>query len=59
MHAFVAPLSWETLTTQSENNMDLDDYDTLLWAAKPALQGMPSSRMELPIRIAHQKVKKM
>ncbi|XP_034410223.1 uncharacterized protein LOC117745798 [Cyclopterus lumpus] len=47
MQAFVAPLCWATLTTQSEN-MTSDEYDTLLSAAKPALQNMPFSRMNLP-----------
>ncbi|XP_044065278.1 otoancorin isoform X2 [Siniperca chuatsi] len=59
MQAFVAPLSWATLTTRSENNMDSDDYDTLLWAAKPALQDMPSTRMNLPINVEGQNVKNM
>ncbi|KAM9353471.1 otoancorin [Symphorus nematophorus] len=59
MHAFVAPLSWETLTTRGVDDMDSDDYDTLLWAARPALQGMPSSRMRLPDKASHQEVKKM
>ncbi|XP_027142923.1 uncharacterized protein LOC104934470 [Larimichthys crocea] len=59
MHAFVAPMCWETLTTQSEDIMDSQDYDKLLWAAKPALQDMPSSKMKLPNKIGGQKVKKM
>ncbi|XP_035528068.1 otoancorin [Morone saxatilis] len=59
MHAFMAPLSWVTLTTQSENNMESDDYDTLLSAAKPALQDMPPSRMKLPVQAKPQNVKKM
>ncbi len=49
IHAFMAPLSWAALTMQSENNkMDSDDYDSLLWAAKPALQEMPPTSMKLP-----------
>ncbi|XP_070768533.1 otoancorin [Enoplosus armatus] len=59
MQAFVAPLSWETLTTPSENNMDSDDYDTLLWAAKPVLQDMSPSRMNLPIKVERQNMEKM
>ncbi|TKS82067.1 Otoancorin Precursor [Collichthys lucidus] len=39
--------------------MDSQDYDKLLWAAKPALQHMPSSKMKLPNKIGGQKVKKM
>ncbi|XP_073340725.1 otoancorin [Pagrus major] len=59
MRAFVAFLSWRTLTTQSEDNMDSDDYDELLWAAKPALEDMPPSEMKLPLIATRQKVKKM
>ncbi|XP_078109050.1 otoancorin isoform X2 [Sander vitreus] len=60
MQAFVAPLSWATLTSQSVNNMTLDDYDTLLWAAKPALQGMPLSEMNLPTNVGmREHLKKM
>ncbi|XP_039973328.1 otoancorin [Xiphias gladius] len=59
MRAFVAPMSWMTLTTQDENNMDSDDYDTLLWAAKPALQDMTSSSMKLPTKVEGQNMKKM
>ncbi|XP_030249655.1 otoancorin isoform X1 [Sparus aurata] len=59
MRAFVAPQSWEALTTQSEDNMDSDDYDELLWAAKPALEDMPPSEMRLPVTATRQKVKKM
>ncbi|XP_051261887.1 otoancorin isoform X2 [Dicentrarchus labrax] len=59
MQAFMAPLSWMTLTTQSEKNMESDDYDTLLWAAKPALQDMLPSRMKLPVQAEPQNVKKM
>lgn len=59
MRAFMAPLSWATLTTQSENNLDSDDYDTLLWAAKPVLLDMPSTRMELPNHVAYQNLGQM
>ncbi|XP_070822799.1 otoancorin-like [Chaetodon trifascialis] len=37
--------------------MDSDDYDALLWAAKSAVQGMPSTRMNLPIKPARKRVK--
>ncbi|XP_056236500.1 otoancorin [Seriola aureovittata] len=59
VRAFLAPVSWATLTTNSENNMDSDDYDTLLWAAKPALLDMPSSRMNLPSKAEGQNMKMM
>ncbi|XP_014839938.1 PREDICTED: uncharacterized protein LOC106916275 isoform X1 [Poecilia mexicana] len=51
MNAFVAPLSWATLTAQSENYIDSSDYNTLLWAAKPVLQDIPSARTTLPSRV--------
>lgn len=57
--AFLAPVSWTTLITQSDNNIDLNDYDALLWAAKPALQNMPSSTINLPSKAGGQKMKKM
>ncbi|KAG8010055.1 hypothetical protein GBF38_014215, partial [Nibea albiflora] len=44
---------------QSEDIVDSQDYDKLLWAAKPALQDMPSSKMKLPVKIRGQRVKKM
>uniref|UniRef100_A0A3B4Y8Y5 Otoancorin n=1 Tax=Seriola lalandi dorsalis TaxID=1841481 RepID=A0A3B4Y8Y5_SERLL len=59
VRAFLAPVSWATLTTNSENNMDSDDYDTLLWAAKPALLDMPSSKMNLPSKAEGQNMKMM
>ncbi|KAM7420815.1 hypothetical protein PAMA_015163 [Pampus argenteus] len=59
MQAFMGPLSWATLTTQDENNIDTDDYDTLLLAAKPALMSMPPKRMTFPTRVKAQKMKKM
>ncbi|XP_039662071.1 otoancorin [Perca fluviatilis] len=60
MQAFVAPLSWATLTSQSGNNMTLDDYDTLLWASKPALQGMPLREMNFPTNVGmREHLKKM
>lgn len=57
MQAFVAPLSWMTLTSEVENNMDSDDYDTLLLAVKPVLLSM--KRMTFPKRVKGQKMKKM
>lgn len=59
MHAFVASLSWDALTAQRENITDLDDYDNLLWASKPALQDISSKRIKLPVSLARPKVKKM
>ncbi|XP_042279656.1 otoancorin [Thunnus maccoyii] len=57
MRAFVAPLSWATLTTQGENNMDSGDYEALLLAAKPALLSM--KRMIFPTRVEGQNMKMM
>ncbi|KAM4567908.1 otoancorin [Fundulus diaphanus] len=54
VEAFVAPMSWATLTAQRENYFDCSDYSTLLWAAKPVLQDVPSARMMLPARVAKQ-----
>ncbi|XP_041843600.1 otoancorin [Melanotaenia boesemani] len=48
MKAFVAPMSWAALTTQGEGDINSSDYDTLVWAAKPVLQDIPSARMNLP-----------
>ncbi|XP_034731126.1 otoancorin [Etheostoma cragini] len=60
IQAFVGPLSWATLTSQSGNNMTLDDYDTLLWAAKPALQDMLFREINLPTYVGMRKhLKKM
>ncbi|XP_040901377.1 uncharacterized protein otoa [Toxotes jaculatrix] len=59
IRAFVAPMSWTTLTIQGENKVDSDNYDTLLWAAKPALEDMPSSKMTLPTKVEGQNMKKM
>lgn len=59
MRAFVAPVSWRVLTTQGENNMSSEDCDTLLWAAKPALQDMRSLKISLPTQIEGQIFKKM
>ncbi|MEQ2314344.1 hypothetical protein AMECASPLE_011119, partial [Ameca splendens] len=51
MKAFVAAMSWSTLTAQSEKYFNTSDYNTLLWAAKPVLQDIPSARMMLPARV--------
>ncbi|KAI3360495.1 hypothetical protein L3Q82_002382 [Scortum barcoo] len=59
MQAFLAPLSWETLITQSENNINSDDYDTLLSAAKPVVQDMSFNGVNLPTKAEQQNVKKM
>ncbi|XP_029359266.1 otoancorin [Echeneis naucrates] len=59
MKAFLAPFSWKTLTTQTEDNMDSDDYDNLLWAAKPALEDTPPSRINLPRKAGGQNMKKL
>ncbi|XP_069394092.1 otoancorin [Paralichthys olivaceus] len=59
IQAVVAPMSWTTLTTPGENNMDSDDYDAMLWAAKPALQDMPPSRLNLPPEVKAQYMEKI
>lgn len=51
IEGFVAPLSWVTLTAPRGNYFDSSDYKTLLWAAKPVLQNIPSARMMLPARV--------
>ncbi|XP_078027669.1 otoancorin isoform X2 [Epinephelus lanceolatus] len=48
MQAFVAPLSLKILTSHCDNNMTTDDYNTLQWAAKPALKYMLFRGMNLP-----------
>ena len=59
MQAVVAPMSWTTLTTPGENNMDPGEYDAMVWAAKPALQDMPPSRLNLPREVKAQYMEKM
>ncbi|XP_038146105.1 otoancorin isoform X2 [Cyprinodon tularosa] len=51
MKAFVAPMSWAMLRAQPENYFNSSDYKTLLWAAKPVLEDIPSARMMLPARV--------
>ncbi|CAB1459828.1 unnamed protein product [Pleuronectes platessa] len=59
MQAVVAPMSWTTLTTPGENNMDPGEYDAMVWAAKPALQDMPPSRLNLPQEVKAQYMEKI
>ncbi|KAM9722820.1 otoancorin [Menidia menidia] len=60
MKALLAPLSWSALTTRSEDSdIDSNDYDTLLSAAKPVLQDIPHARMELPPKVGAKNMKKM
>lgn len=59
MRAFVAPLSWEALTTPEENITDMDDYEKLMLATKPALQDISLGRMRLPKHLALLKVARM
>ncbi|XP_013884979.1 otoancorin [Austrofundulus limnaeus] len=59
MEAFIAPLSWAALTSQTENFINSSDYDTLLAAAKPVLVEVPSARTKLPTKIQSQNLKKM
>ncbi|XP_029928661.1 otoancorin [Myripristis murdjan] len=48
MRAFAAPYSWKILTTMGDRDMDPEDYDGMVWAAKPLLQNMPPVKMNLP-----------
>ncbi|XP_047453991.1 otoancorin [Mugil cephalus] len=59
IQAFMAPMSWAALTGEGENNIDANEYDTLLWAAKPVLQDVRSSRMSLPGKVKAEHIKKM
>lgn len=59
MRAFVAALSWEALTTPKENITDMDDYEKLVLATKPALQDISSGRMRLPKHLSLLKVARM
>lgn len=59
VHAFLAPLSWEALTSPRENITDMDDYEKLMLATKPALQEIPLRGMRLPRHLALQKVARM
>lgn len=59
VRAFVAPLSWKALTTPEENITDMDDYEKLLWAIKPALRDITFRTMMLPKRLALEKVLRM
>ncbi|XP_017280554.3 otoancorin [Kryptolebias marmoratus] len=57
MKAFVAPLAWVTLTSQSVFNSN--DYDTLMSAAKRVLLDVPSARTKLPAQIEIQNLRKL
>ncbi|XP_071759430.1 otoancorin isoform X3 [Centroberyx gerrardi] len=59
MEAFVAPLSWKTLTMADGDNMGEEDYDGFLRAAKPLLQNMPPTKMDLPSSIQRPRMAKM
>ncbi|KAK2844585.1 hypothetical protein Q5P01_011244 [Channa striata] len=59
LQAFMAPLSWRALEAQGEHNMSSDDYDMLLWAAKPALQEIIPSGIILPTTIDSQNMEAM
>ncbi|KAM9782792.1 otoancorin [Neosynchiropus ocellatus] len=58
MKAFVAPCSLEVLTTQLEN-MDPEEYDTLLQAAKSAMSTLPARGMKLPKSAGRKDVRKI
>lgn len=59
MQAFMAPMSWAALTREGENIIDANEYATLLWAAKPVLKDIPTSRLSLPTKVKGQHVKQM
>ncbi|XP_023117628.2 stereocilin [Amphiprion ocellaris] len=54
--AFMAPAAWLVLTTQGENNIDVDDYDAVKWAAAPIFE---QREVELPSKADGEKLKKM
>ncbi|XP_069552068.1 otoancorin [Brachyistius frenatus] len=59
MQAFMAPLSWATVCAQTGDNVESNDYDTLLSAAKTMLQDIPSTTINLPTKLKRQKLKDM
>ncbi|KAJ8004989.1 hypothetical protein DPEC_G00142000 [Dallia pectoralis] len=59
MRAFLAPLSWVTLTTDVGVNFSLADYKSLLWAVKPFLLNVPAPPITLPTRIQNTHLEEM
>lgn len=59
VRAFVAVLSWKALTTPKENITDMNDYEKLLLATKPALRDIFLRTMMLPKSLAREKVAMM
>ncbi|RVE62701.1 hypothetical protein OJAV_G00159600 [Oryzias javanicus] len=59
LKAFVAPASWTALITQRASNINPDNYNALLWAAKPVLEDVPSETMKLPAKVDRQSMKNM
>ncbi|KAM6967469.1 otoancorin [Aplochiton taeniatus] len=56
LRAFVAPLSWRALTSNgSGHNLNPEEYEGMVWAAKPLLQTMPPVSLGLPpnVQIPH------
>ncbi|XP_034029550.1 LOW QUALITY PROTEIN: otoancorin [Thalassophryne amazonica] len=51
IRASLAPLVWMLLTNHDINNMDLEQYESLLWVAKPLLADVPLTKMKLPLKI--------
>ncbi|KAM4595999.1 otoancorin-like, partial [Polymixia lowei] len=47
VRGFIAPLSWKILTTRGDR-MDEETYGAMSWAARPLLQTMPPSKLNLP-----------
>lgn len=59
MHAFLAPLAWKTVTTSTGNDIDSEDYNTLLEASEPALPEMNSRTISLPKNLTPRRMEKM
>ncbi|CAL8290739.1 unnamed protein product [Merluccius merluccius] len=57
MQAFLAPFSWEIL--MGGKDMNSEDYDSIVWAAKPLLQNMPPSDITLPHTLTRSKLERM
>ncbi|KAM3613542.1 uncharacterized protein V6R79_001145 [Siganus canaliculatus] len=59
MRAFLAPLAWKTVTTQTGDDIDSEDYNTLVDAAEPALPEMNSNAFNLPKNLPRRRMEKM
>ncbi|KAJ3598647.1 hypothetical protein NHX12_002152 [Muraenolepis orangiensis] len=56
--AFLAPFSWDQVVAGGQG-MDAEDYDGLMWAAKPFLQNTPPADMTLPQKIKRPHMERM